>query len=799
MSWRPKISWPRLLVIGGWLTVVVVALYGKRGSFWQIDPGVLFNRAVEATGQGHDEAALGLLNQAIQRDSTQAGFLIAKGFTALRLGQPDTASLSFERALRLDPANPEASLGLAASLLRLNHPDSARTILRAMVGVPLVDSLAIRRARLLEAVDDPSGALDAYAAIPSVDNLETRATLAMRAQRFEEATHLLRELLQQGRGGPTTRKDLAYALEQTGRSKDALLEYAELIAAGQLDEEARVRYAWLLNSMRLHGQAWRVLSSFPRPSPDSTVLELQAKTALWSGRVSEAASLAADWRDQSPGAPGPEALLTSVAREQERRRLAALAQREAQYPSSGNPDQIAADTASLRPQNINAALWHHARLLELKPANPAVLAQLDVLLNAAAHLLPTADPRALTDLGARLEASGQFARAIRVYQAALRSEPEPDLLLRLGRLHRWESRPVEALSWLEQYASTRGAEEMPDSVKREIAAALLETGRPDEALAWITSVADAETADSSTLLFAARAATEARQPAVAVAYLERLEGRFSLSVDQLAWLAGQYRAAGRSRDALVRYEFLLDTMESPTDSLRWTVGDLRAANGDFAGALAAYPGDGAELPDELRLRVAYALQGVGRWDEAITLYEVHVRDRPEDVNGRLALARALARVGEANRAREHYQLVVAARGPSGLALELARVNLAAEHPGDAVTWARAAVAEDGWEAQLVLATALRLSGEGAEAERLFAQLAARDPGDGGTPAWRGRVAWARGRVLLAYRQFDVAAPGSEDGEDQLLKGQIALERGDYVRARASFREAHSLGADSIRL
>ena len=801
MNWLPKISWPRLLLIGGWLVVVLVALLWERGPFWRVDPGTLYDRAAAAIELGDDQAALEFLNQAVWRDSAQTGFLIAKGFTELRLDRADAAAASFDRALRLQPDSPEAILGLAESLVRLNQSDSARTILRVMTGLPLADSQAVRHAQLLEAVDDPGGALDAYAPIASTQNLDTRATLALRAQRYEEATRLLRELLQQGRvgGGPTTGKDLAYALAQTGRSEDALREYATLAAAGHLDQEARVRYSWLLNTMRRHGEAWQVLSSLPRPSPDLAILELQAKTALWSGHLSEAASLAALWRDRNPGAPEPEILLSGIQSARERRRLAALGQRASQYPSSGDPDQVKVDTASLRRQNINAALWHYARLLELRPSDPAVLAEIDVLLNAASNLLPNADPRALMDLGNRLEASHQFEHAIRVYQAALRSNPEPDLLLRLGRLHRWESHPTEALAWLERYASIRGVGEAPDSAKYEVAAAFLEAGRPEESLAWIKSAADTERADSSALLLAAQAATEVRQPGAALTYLERLERRFSLSHTQLEWLAGQYRAAGRSRDALGRYEDLLDALESPPDSLRWTVGDLRAATGDYAGALAAYGDVGEEFPEELRLRVAYALQGVGRWDDAIALYEAHVHDRPDDLDARLSLARALARVGSANRAREQYELVVAVRGPSGLALELARANLAAEHPGDALKWARAAVAEDGWEARLVLATALRLTGEVAEADRLFDQLAARDRDDGGTPAWGGRVAWARGRLLLAYRRFESARPGPEPGEIQLLKGQIAYERRDYARARASFGEALSLGADSIRL
>ena len=281
---------------------MVVVLYWRRGPFWQPDAGTLFSQAVEAVAQGHDQEALDLFDWAIRRDSTQVGFHIGRGFAQLRLGRPDTARQSFDHVLRLEPGNAEAHLGLAESLLRLDQADSASAILRAMAGIAVTDSQALRQAQLLEAVPDPSGALDAYSRIASDEHLATRAALAVRAQRFEEATLLLRELLQQGREGPTTRKDLAYALDQTGRSEDALRAYESLMADGQLDEEARVRYAWLLNSMRRYGQAWQVLSSLPRPSPDPSILELQAKTALWSGHITEAASLAALWRDRTPGA-----------------------------------------------------------------------------------------------------------------------------------------------------------------------------------------------------------------------------------------------------------------------------------------------------------------------------------------------------------------------------------------------------------------------------------------------------------------------------------------------------------------
>ncbi len=804
MSWRPSISWPRLLAIGGWLAVVAVALHLTSGPFWRLDPGALYARAVEAIRGGDDAKALDLLEKAAARDSTDAGVFKVKGFTELRLERAEASAASFEQALRLVPHDPEASLGLAGALLRQDRTDSARIVLQEMAGQTLLDSQASRRAQLLEAAGDPGAALDAYAQIADPENLEHRAALALRAERFDAAVPLLRALLaQRPDHPPEIRKDLAYALERAGQRAAALREYAALANQGELDDEARVRYAWLLNSQGRHAAAWRVLAPLPRPSPDPDVLELQAKTAAWAGRLDEASALADAWRDRDPSSAGPGILLADIARERERRARADVERRAAAYPRSGDPDQVEADTAALGVETIDQALWHYAQLLEHRPSDRRVLSELDLLWRAARRYLPVATPQALKDLGTRLESMGHFERAARAYEAAVRPSPDPELLLRIGRMYRWMSQPENAVPWFERYVAAVGPGGVSASDRVDIAQAYLEVGRGEEALLWIEPVLDRGAADSTQLVLGARAATAAGRPDLAVSYLERLERRSTLSIEQQLWLAGQYRADGRAAAALARYETVVQAMDAPPDSLEWTVGDLRAATGDYQGAVGAYGVDRGEVPDPVRVRAAFALQQLGRWDDAIGLYRAHLSAQPDDVDARLALARALARIGKAKEALVHYQRVIEARGPDGLGLEVAQASLAAEDPRAAVRWARHAVEEDGWEAELALATALRLDGDGARADRLFDRLNDRPISTDSAALWQGRIARARGRLLEAYQLFERAAapgaPGFDRGALQVLLGETALERRDYGRAEAAFEKARALGADSIRL
>ena len=67
LSWLPKLSFPRLFAIGGWLVVVLFALHQERGPFWQVPAGVLYARALEALDRGESEQAVALLDQAAAR------------------------------------------------------------------------------------------------------------------------------------------------------------------------------------------------------------------------------------------------------------------------------------------------------------------------------------------------------------------------------------------------------------------------------------------------------------------------------------------------------------------------------------------------------------------------------------------------------------------------------------------------------------------------------------------------------------------------------------------------------------
>ncbi len=99
------------------------------------------------------------------------------------------------------------------------------------------------------------------------------------------------------------RKDLAWALEQSGDLTGAEKVYRALVDSGKADEETRVRFGWLLNRQQRYEEAWFVIAPLPRPNPGANVLELQARTAFWSRRMAEAVPLYEALLVAKPGIP----------------------------------------------------------------------------------------------------------------------------------------------------------------------------------------------------------------------------------------------------------------------------------------------------------------------------------------------------------------------------------------------------------------------------------------------------------------------------------------------------------------
>jgi thioredoxin-like negative regulator of GroEL len=75
------------------------------------------------------------------------------------------------------------------------------------------------------------------------------------------------------------KKQLAYALEHSGKERQAAAVYRQLLAAGAADQEAIVRFTWLLTRQHRYRNALAVLQTMPMPHADNAILRLQADVA----------------------------------------------------------------------------------------------------------------------------------------------------------------------------------------------------------------------------------------------------------------------------------------------------------------------------------------------------------------------------------------------------------------------------------------------------------------------------------------------------------------------------------------
>jgi hypothetical protein len=405
------------------------------------------------------------------------------------------------------------------------------------------------------------------------------------------------------------------------------------------------------------------------------------------------------------------------------------------------------------------------------------------------------NPEFLQSLGLTQETAGYLEEATASYLQSieLSTSPNPELLLRVARLHRWTARPEGAVQWYERYLGQALEDPLRRAGESELALALLESGNPEAAVARLRSL---DSLNAGDLIVAARAATATVQPAAAAKYLETLVLLRPLTPAEELWLAGQYRASGELGAALALYERLAVTSVETRPAVLEAIGDLRYDIGDFPGALQAF--QQIDDIDRIALKVARTAARAGQLALASDTYDHYARSRPDDLTGRLEAARYNASAGRPQVALAHYRAFIDAEGAADLRLELARVHLAAEQFETAEQWARQAMVagEDADAAGLALAQSLHLQGRHSDARDVLAVLLRNTPVTSGAHEWRGYVAVALDRHLEAFRSFDraIAAGAPEPGTLLLLKGTAAAKRGDYARAIWSYTDAPAAGA-----
>ena len=197
--------------------------------------------------------------------------------------------------LEKSPGDPELlreSLSLACALQDWNLVISLSSrLLQATSERAIQAEAKAKQAMALHQLGRMEEAYALYNELAGGENLETRAKLSLQLERYEESVGLYKALIDERPGDQQLRKELAYALERSGRTREADGVYESILNAGGADREARIRYAWLCNRKGRYKKAWSILEPLPQPDDDLEVLELQARTAYWAGEMKEAAVL----------------------------------------------------------------------------------------------------------------------------------------------------------------------------------------------------------------------------------------------------------------------------------------------------------------------------------------------------------------------------------------------------------------------------------------------------------------------------------------------------------------------------
>jgi predicted Zn-dependent protease len=299
-------------------------------------------------------------------------------------------------------------------------------------------------------------------------------------------------------------------------------------------------------------------------------------------------------------------------------------------------------------------------------------------------------------------------------------------------------------------------------------------------------------------LLAARVYAELEQPAKAIQHLKSLHRIAPLSPDLQVWLGDLLRATGRNDEARSAYAAAI--RQAPDDipaRARVALADLAFDDGDYALAMANYTQAVDSLSKttghraEVQLKIARTASRLNDQKQARQAYADYLKAHPMDGEIRLELARVLSAQGAHGEAVGHYRKVVAQQSENGIEMELARAFMAAEAYAEAETYARKALANHQAEPEAIadeprrlLAEILLYSGQAEAADQLIDTYLQDYPEDPAAILLQAETALAMDRKLLAYTRFaDARAAGIEETERLSLGlGQSALGRGDLLRA-----------------
>ena len=454
------------------------------------------------------------------------------------------------------------------------------------------------------------------------DLVRLRAKTAFWAGEQQAALDAYRRLSQSNPEDAEIEAELAMILTRLLHLEAAETLYRKLIDSGAADAQVLTQYAWLLNSQKRYREAWSLVRNLD-PSDADGLRDLQARTAMWAG----------DWRAATERF---EELARGHAGDPELWRALG----EAYHRMANEAEEARAwqKYLALRPDDDQARLWL-ARSFSRSDSPAKAEAQYRTLLATG-----RAAPNVMLEAARWFESQGELRDAITQYLDAMRAskKTDPELYLRLARLHRWTQQPDDAVAWYRAFLADSGKAPAGEVVaaRGEFATALFESGRADASLAEVRTLLVEQPAEAQWLLLAARASSELKLPKLTVEYLERLSGQRRLQPKERLWLAGQYRAADQPRQALA----ILEDVRTNGDGLDRedleALADLRAEVGEPRQAVTVYQQLLAERGEtRLYLKLARVAGKAGPPELAANSFRSYLAAYPQDWDAQLSAAR----------------------------------------------------------------------------------------------------------------------------------------------------------------
>jgi tetratricopeptide (TPR) repeat protein len=643
-----------------------------------------------------------------------------------------------------------------------------------------------------------------------LDLVRLRAKTAFWAGEHEAALDAYRQLTKSNPEDTEIQAELALVLTRLVNLEAAEALYRKLIESGDADAKVLEQYAWLLNNQQRYREAWDLIGGLETADAGTAdpgtadpsrggqnaaagegLRELQARTAMWAG----------EWRAATERF---EELARSRSGDPEIWRALG----EAYHRMANESEEAAAwqRYLALRPDDDQARLWL-ARSFSRSDSPQQAEAQYRALLASG-----RAAPEVVREAARWFESQGKLRDAMEQYLAAMRGskKADPEIYLRLARLHRWTQQPGDAAAWYRAFLAESGDApgEQALEARGEFAMALLETGRAEASLGEVRALLAQRPAEPAWLLLAARAASQQKLPKLTVEYLERLSGQRRLQPDERLWLAGQYRAAGQPREALALLEQIRGSGGGLGREHLEALADLRAEFGEPRQAIEVYQQLlEARRDPRLHIKLARVAGKIGPPELAASSFRKYLEVYPKDWEAQLSAARFFSSAGQFLEALAHYEPYLAQQGPggaqqdpnngnAGLALELAGVYLGAGKFDEGERWARQALEESTADpkARLALGQALHLKGQGDQADAVLGEIALERPEDPETLLWLGRAQMARNRHLAAYMSVEHAIrTGAKDPEYWMAQGDAARKRGDYGRSMNRYAAAETAG------